>query len=82
MINRWSEPPHPNDCTGFSPDSDILREKLSLMSSPTWLNSQTFLDRTLAQASSKSVPINLGGPGKIFVVVKHLSSKPLEELCL
>ena len=80
MINRWTHPSHPNDFTDYDLDSETLKEKSASISSSSFLNSQSFLDRTLAQASSKSVPIALGGPGKIFVVVKHLSSKNLEDL--
>ena len=80
MITRWTEPPHPNDYTEYSTDSEILREKVAQLSSPVFLRAQSFLDRSLAQASSKPVPISLGGPGKIFVVVKHLSSKNLKDL--
>ncbi len=80
MINRWKQAPDSDDCTVYSMDNEILKQKLEMMASTTFLNSLSFLDRILAQASTKSVPIGLGGPGKIFVVVKHLSSKNLEDL--
>ena len=44
------------------------------------MQSQAFLDRILLQASAKDAKLEQGGPSKIFIVVKHLSTKSLNDL--
>jgi hypothetical protein len=78
VINVWRPEPDNSDLTAlFGKD---LKDKLQALGNSRHLATLSFVERIFAQATIKEVPLHLGGPGKLFVVIKHLSSKPIQEL--
>ncbi len=71
MIGHWRPDPDPNDMTVL-PAGDLLNQRLQEMLKQEGL---PYLDKVFLQASAKEVPPQRGGPGKLFVVVKHLTTR-------
>ncbi|KAH6569747.1 hypothetical protein BASA60_007403 [Batrachochytrium salamandrivorans] len=69
---------HP-DLTEFHP-MDPKLEPLMKTLTKTNLTSLSILERTFVQASIKQIPPAMGGPGKLFAVIKHLTSRSITEL--
>ena len=80
VLNPWRGESDTSDMTVHSKGSRDLSDFLKRVSQPRYLSSLPLVERVLTQASIKDVPVQLGGPGKLFVIVKHLCSRPLSDL--
>lgn len=80
VLNPWRGQSDAKDMTVHDKGSRELSDYLRRASQPRYLSSLPLVERVLTQASMKDVPIQLGGPGKLFVIVKHLCSRTLSDL--
>ncbi|KAI8922807.1 mediator complex subunit MED14-domain-containing protein [Entophlyctis helioformis] len=61
-----------------TPDYDAQRAVMSSLH----IQQMPMPDRVFMQASIREVPTTMGGPGKLFAVLKHLATRPMDEVRL
>ncbi|KAJ3216033.1 hypothetical protein HDU67_009993 [Dinochytrium kinnereticum] len=76
IVGLWRAPDQDRlDLTLLPADSHTEAELVRLSNSPTF-GHLPYIERVLLQASSRDMPVEKGGPGKLFIIAKALSLRP------
>ncbi len=81
IIGIWRPDLDAEDLTRYESIKDPeLQARLAARNQTAFLQDLTLPVRVVTQASMRTVKPSLGGPGKLFVVAKHIATKPLSDL--
>ncbi|KAI8848712.1 mediator complex subunit MED14-domain-containing protein [Chytridium lagenaria] len=76
IVGLWRGPEHDeSDLTLLPPDSHTEQRLLQLTNDPDFAT-LPYMDKLLLQASARDMPVEKGGPGKLFIIIKALCMRP------
>ncbi|KAJ3330491.1 Mediator of RNA polymerase II transcription subunit 14 [Blyttiomyces sp. JEL0837] len=75
VVAMWNDEHDPFDLTEMQESEELTTKLKECQQEIQNMPHLSFFTRLFVQASGREVPVDRGGPGKLFIVAKHLCSK-------